>query len=246
MDIAIYLILFLFFILGYMKGFLKTLLGPISLIACWAFSLFYYSQTHNIPISLAIAILGPICLHFFLSLCIKLTKKILDQEENLSIISRLAGGCISLIGKGFYLTTIIFFAAVLPYNAPNFVKFKKDLKKTKSYLLTKKYIVNNISFLSSIEKMTVAIQNPKVLEKIHKSEKFKALMNHEKIQSLYEDPAIQEAMENKNYSALMSNEKIQTILKDTELMKEFTSIINENTASPLFEKSKKYYFPTQN
>ena len=91
-DIIIFLSLLYHFLIGWQKGLLDTLIGPISFIATSIFSYIYYQQTHNLIVSLLIGTLGPIVIHILYSIFKNLTRDKNKKETfELSLPRILAG-----------------------------------------------------------------------------------------------------------------------------------------------------------
>ncbi len=222
-------IFFVFFILGCFKGFLKSILGPLSLIGCWIYAMFYYNQTQKFLMAAAIAVLGPIIINFCFSLLIKLFRKIFNKEDELSAISRLLGGLVNVTWSGFYLLLMILLIAMIPLQNPKFVSFKQALKDSYTYRIAKYFIGERISLFNNLEQVSTAVEDPETLKEIRESEKFQKLLTNHKVQDLYEDPEIQELIEEKNYTALVTNPKIQELMKDKDLMMQFSRIVNEHS-----------------
>lgn len=228
-DYIISGIFFLFFIIGCFKGFLKAVIGPLSLIACWTYALYHYKLNQNFMIAVGISMLGPIILSIGISLILKIFKKIFNKEAEISPLSRLAGGVVSMAWSGFYFILMILLVAMIPINTPKFKTFKEDLKKTKSYYFAKVYVANHIPSFDSLDKISSAIEDPQIMEEISQSKRFKKLLTNSKVQNLYEDPEIKDLIKDKNYSQLISNPKIQELMKDQDLVMEFAEIVNDHS-----------------
>ncbi len=232
-DLIIGGIFFLFFIIGCFKGFFKSIIGPISLIACGTYAIIHYNQTQKFFLCITIGMLGPIILNICISILLKVFRKMFNREENISGISRFAGGLISLSWRGFYFVLMILLVVMIPIKNPKFVTFKKALKDSSTYKLAKLHFGDKNFLFTNLEKVSSAIEDPQIMKEISQSKKFKDLLTNSKVQTLYEDPEIQELITDKNYTALITNPKIQKMMQDKDLMLAFTEIINEHSAKDL-------------
>ncbi len=184
-------------------------------------------------VCIAISLLGPIILSICVSWVIKGVRKLFNREDDISPLSRLLGGIISMAWSGSYFILMMLLVVMIPFKNPKFVKFKESLKNSKTYQLAKFYIGDNVSLFSNLEKISSAIENPEMMKEISNSKKFQKLITDSKVQSLYDDPEIQQLVNEKNYSALITNPKVQEMMKDKKLMMEFIKIINEHASKEL-------------
>jgi len=113
-DTIIAVCLILFFYRGWSKGFLRNLLGPVSLILSCILATIYFRETKNMIISLLMGIFGPFVLNILFSLSIAAWNQTVDGKKDLSEISRLLGAGISMLWGGIYLVLILTLISVAP------------------------------------------------------------------------------------------------------------------------------------
>jgi uncharacterized membrane protein required for colicin V production len=239
-DLIISGILFVFFIIGCFKGFLKSIFGPLALVGCWIYAMHHYNQTEKFMVSIAIAILGPIILNICFSLLLKAIKKIFKKEDDISPLSRVMGGLVNAAWTGFYLILMLLLVAMIPFNNPGFVKFKDAIKNSYTYQLAQYYIGDRITVFKNLEQVSSVIEDPEKLKEISQTEKFQNLLTKEKVKTLREDPEIQEMIEDKNYTALMTHPKVQNLMQDKDLMLQFTAIVQEHAQKGTDRSIKAY------
>ena len=96
-DYIMFVALLFFFINGWRKGVLKTLLAPIALIVGCLTAFLYYQQTHNIAITLSIGVFSPFVLRILASLILKLWDKATNKNIPPSILSKVFGSTLGVL-----------------------------------------------------------------------------------------------------------------------------------------------------
>ena len=174
-----------FFYRGWRKGALRTLLGPITLIAGFCAAFIYYQQTRNIPISLLICFLGPIALKVFISLMLKIWDKATDKKVPLSIFSRLFGSLFNILWSGSYIVLFIISIGLLPMRFGWLEKIQDDVAASKSYTMINQFMEKKVPATSSnIKKLTAIFQNPDKLQQFQSTKEFKALMTDDNLKEM--------------------------------------------------------------
>ena len=159
------ILLYLFY-KGWRKGFLKTLLGPISLVIGCIMAFVYYQRTHNITTSLLICFFSPFVLKFLASIFLKLWHKAVNNNDPLSTSSRLMGSGISILWGGSYFVILYIMIAMVPLRIPWFEKIQSDVTSSHSYAFIEHWVINKIPGASlDIKKITELLEDPSKLEK---------------------------------------------------------------------------------
>ncbi len=214
-----------FFYRGWRKGALRTLLGPITLIAGFCAAFIYYQQTRNIPISLLICFLGPIALKIFISLMLKIWDKATDKKVPLSIFSRLFGSLFSILWSGSYIVLFIISIGLLPMRFGWLEKIQDDVAASKSYTIIDQFMKSWIPATSGdIKKLTAIFQNPDKLQQFQSTKEFKALMTDDNLKEIFSDKEIVEQLQNKDYGKLLTNPKIQSIFQNEQVLKKMFAL----------------------
>lgn len=224
-KIVFFLAIYLFW-RGWSKGFLQTMLGPISLIIATILSYVYYVITRNMIIAIAIATLGPIILSIVLSMTIG-TLLLAADKKNISLMSRFLGATINTVWGEFLLITGILMLLFIPLKIPLVLGIQGDIQQSWSYLQVKTK-VNEIfgqDMAGTLDPEKLAIlTDPKALENLGKTKEFQDIMNDPLIQDLLNDPKTTMAIEQKDIGKLMQSPKFIAITKNPDLLKKFLSL----------------------
>ncbi len=204
---SIALILSVFLLLkGAFRGFLGSLLGPISLILTTIVSAVYFLLTKDIRISLCIGLFGPFIFGWILRTCLHSIMS--NPQGKISLISRIWGAFITWTWGTIILVITILLLSMLPAINHPLEFIYKDIHNSTLYKLIKP--------LDSF-----------AVEPSGKAENLESLSQDKRIQDILNDPKIIEDIKNKNYSQLLSNPKITTIVQDPALMKKMMSVYRQ-------------------
>jgi len=77
----IFIALLFFGLWGWLKGFLKSIIGPFSLLIGITFSIIYFAKTKNFVLSLGISIVGPIIINIIIGLLMRILKIGTDKSH---------------------------------------------------------------------------------------------------------------------------------------------------------------------
>ncbi len=214
-----------FFFNGWRKGFLKTLLGPISLIVGCLIGYSHYQKTQNIGAALAICIISPFIFTFLASIILKLWNKTVNSDIPPSTVSRLSGSAFSLLWGGGYLVIMMVLIAVSPLKFGWLETAQNNVLASRSYaLITERFGDKIPSGFLDIKKVTAVLQNPAKLEAFESSPEFKALRSDARLKELFSDKKTAEQIVNKDYGGLLSNPKMQAVFKDKELLQKLFAL----------------------
>lgn len=238
-DIIVLLFLMFFVAQGWEKGFLRCIIGPISLVLCLAISHVVFSSTNNMMLALAIAFLGPTVMTFILGQLFASANRIHGQQIGPN--SRILGAIFSSFWGCGVLLIVLMLVSMMPFQLPYLDKAQHNISQSMTLSLLKPVMKKMeiplpiTSDESSGLMMPVDLNDPEVAEKIYHSDEFKAMMADEKIRNIVNDPDVQDAIKEGNYSALFNNKDILAIAQDPVLMKKmmtlYASIMKEETAT---------------
>ena len=214
-----------FFYSGWRKGFFRTLLGPISLIAGCLMAFIYYQKNHNIVASMGICILGPFIIHFLISIVLKIWHKAVNDDAPLSFISRLFGGSFSVLWGGTYLAMMLILIGMVPIHVGWFEKAQKDVLASKSYTFINTLVNEKIPIaIPDIKKIASTFEDPAKLKALENTEELEALRADDRLQDLFSDEETAEQIKNKNYGKLLVNPKMQEVFQNEELLKKIFAL----------------------
>ncbi len=217
--------LFLFW-RGWSKGFPKTILGPLALIAGSALSYFYYLLSHNLLAAVAIGIVAPIIFNVIFSMTLKMLFS-KDEKKHVSLLSRLSGGLLNTLWGEFFLLTGVVLLMMIPLQLPTLNNAQADIQSSYTYAQLKPILhrlFNSETIAQYDPSKFIALSDPKVLKAIEKSKEYQDILNDERIQALLNDPAVTGQVKDKNIGQLVQNPKFIALTRDPELLKKFLAL----------------------
>ncbi len=241
-DYIILGLLVIFFIMGWQKGLLRTLLGPISLIVGSIVGYIYYQKTGNLVISLLISIVGPFIMNIACGLLINAAKKSQANQEDAPILGRFLGGILSLLWSGSILILTILLIGLIPGKTPWLEKIQKAINTSHTYTFIYEKFKEKIPSVENIKNLNTAIQDPERIKDLQSTEEFQTVFNSDVIKQLYSDEETAKQLQEKDMGKLLTNPKVQSavqaIINDPELLKKFMSLQEKIiTAQATNEKS---------
>lgn len=215
-DLIVILVIAFLLWRGSSRGILQSLIGPFAFITATAGAYLYYQSTHNILISLAIGILGPMVLYWTLLILLRSIAKLLGGETQPNILSRIAGAAVTTAWGLIIFIPIIIMLSLFPNFHPKIKEMTTDIKNSRTYASIRPYL----KWLNLPEDKAQVVAAPSV----HKSKPIHTnalaeIQEDKHMQELLNDPVLKEALEQKNYAALLSNPKIMQMAQDPEFVK---------------------------
>jgi len=238
-DFIILGALLFFFIRGWYKGILKTLLAPISLVVGCLLGFLHYRQTQNIAVSLSICVLSPFALRILVSLILKLWDKAVNKDKPLSMPSRVFGSIFGVLWSGSYLVLMLVLIGFIPLNVAWFEKIQNDVLASKSYTTIHRFMDKKTpSFSSRMKNISAIMENPAKLQHFQSTKEFETLIKDDTLKEIFADEELAEQIRNKDYGKLLANPKMQTIMQDEQLLEKIFAlnrkIIEESLDDDLF------------
>lgn len=235
-DTLVFLLVLFFFVNGFVKGFLRTVLGPISLVITMIAASYYYTQTQNLLSTFIIGILGPIFIRMLLTLLLSIFDiAFKNKEESISLPSRMAGALINVLWGSAYILMALFFITLLPFSYPKLQAAQEDIKSSLIYRVTNKYTdsMEPLQALKINEVMT-GLQDVHVVERVRDSEEYKNLIDNPSFKEFFASEDIQQLIDKQDIKGLMNSPQIQSLLADKDALRKIMDlnkkIISEKNA----------------
>ncbi|MBZ0167415.1 MAG: hypothetical protein K8I00_11470 [Candidatus Omnitrophica bacterium] len=235
-DLGVVVLILYYLGRGWTKGFVGSLIGPISLFLGAGISYMYFQQTHNIMISGIISFFGPILIHITLSVVTNVSTYGTGKKPDPLLISSLFGSLFSVAWGGGILVVLMLMVMVLPPQLPSVGKFQERLALTKSYQLVNT-VTGNFSLYSSMPVQTFMniMENPEQMAALQSSEEYQNFINDDRIKSLFHDPEMQQYVKDKNIAKMLADKRMIDILQDEDLLSKIFTVqrlIIEQGTSP--------------
>lgn len=223
-DILIFIFLFYQFFLGWQKGLLETILGPISFIVSSILAYLYYLRTNNFLISLLVSLIGPVVIQIVFSAMRALNKKD-DKKGSEFSLTRLLAGTIHGAWNFIIVALVLILIAYIPSQAPWVSNIQKPVLASKSYQYLNSLFGNHLPKSSfDPDKTLVAFKDPAWVKEFQSTPEYQSLISEPKVQAILSDTQLMDAAKNKNYKDILTNPKIQTLFRDRKLLEKFMAL----------------------
>lgn len=217
-DYIVLAVVILSTIHGWRWGFLRSILGPFSLVVCLIFSFFYFQITHNFLLSLLLCVFGPVLLNILLALFLGLWPKP-PKDESLSLLSRMLGAFFSLSWNTALLILFLAWILLIPAHVLGLTKIQDAISRSRSLLIFNQFLP--IPAVDHFQNTWRAINDPQQRKAIESSPEYKALAEDQKIQAVLADEVLVEQIRKGDMAKVIGHPKIQAIFQDEELIKKF-------------------------
>jgi len=217
-DVAVFVILAVTFAIGWMKGFLRSIIGPLGLVFCLYLSFDYLHKTHNAGMAFSIAFFGPIVLSIAAGFLIKM----FFGGSKPGTASRVGGGLLNVSWMGAMVLISLALILIIPLPWQPFELVQSDIKSSFTFKLMEPWVKD---YLPKENKAPVAYGPPgtqqKKFEAVQSTAEYKDLMSEPRIKAVLEDDKLIEEIREKKFGALMNDPRIVEIMQDPKVMKKF-------------------------
>ncbi len=224
LDKIIIAILFFFFLSGWLRGFLKSMIGPVSFLLCFISAVIFYDLNRNILMAVLIATVGTIALAITFNVLLALGLSTVHKEfrGKTFLLSRLLGSLINIFWQGniFFVFIIIF--STLPINNQKFESIQKQITESKIVSFYYEKVVNRDNRIKAVLASFLAIKDPNQMQLISNTKEFTNFYNHAKVQKFLNDPQVIDALAAKDSVALLSNPALKELVIDDDAMYNLT------------------------
>ncbi len=222
MDYIVLILLLILFILGWRRGFLNILFGPLSFVLGSAIGSFYYFRTYNIAASILIIFITSFFLHMGFSRLLQLWRKVRGEGEGKSGFSfpRLLAGIFNLIWQGSFVIIALLIIPLIPSEDGGLLEnIQENITASKTYTFTDHWTHEWASSQFDAKKIFEVLKDPSSMEHIKESSQYQNLIKDERITALLEDEKIKKNIETYHYLELLNNPKVHAVLNDKNLIK---------------------------
>lgn len=223
-----------FFWMGWRRGLIRTVFGPIAFIIASVISYQYFIKTNDLIASLVIATIGPFVLNLILRFVIKISSAA-DKKNDSFPLGRWIGGFLSMFWEGSLVILTIFLIAMLP-PLPGITKIRNNILESQTCRFIQKQVDKIIPTSSfDIKNVIEKSQDPEVAKAVQESQEYADLMNDPRMKRLFSDEELMKQIENRDIGKLINTPIFKEILQDPELIKKFLAInqkINDGQIAP--------------
>lgn len=216
-DFIILIILFVNFLIGWMKGFLRSLVGPLALVACVYLSLDFFAKTQNSAAAIAIALFGPLVLSLIAGFLIRFFLGGVKPGK----VSRFAGGFLYVLWIGAMIVISIVMVMLIPLQWKPFKVLQSGIRGS----LTYKLVAPLMAAYLPKEKTPVSYGPPQTrqqkFEEIQSTEEYQDLMGDPRVRALLEDEELVAAIREKDIATMMNDPRLLEVMQDPDLLQKF-------------------------
>ena len=221
------LVSFLYFMTrGYKQGFLKTIIGPISLIICGILGYYYYHVREELLRSLFIISFGPFLFAIGIHILLRVWDTVsLDKDEKISALSRFLGSCFCLLWRGPLLLITLLLLTLLPSGEFGWLaNFQDKIFNSYSYQIMKGITQDQLPTADGITKVLGAMRDPEKVGKMRASQEYQNIMKEPEFAEFIEDEKVKRLIDEKNLTALISHPKMRALLNNKTVMQNVIKI----------------------
>lgn len=209
---------------GAARGFLRSLLVPVSLIIATIISIFYYQITKDLTVSLLIGLFGPILLHHLLKFILRTFAKATNTDIAPDFLSSLGGAILTLAWGWVFIVLTLILLALFPARGELLTTLHNDITSSTSYKITVPWVEN---FLPALKGILLKRKNVTL-----KSDA-QSLAQDPRFQKVLQDPEIQKEIADHDIAKLMSNPKMmaltQQIMNDPVMIQKMMAVYRSQT-----------------
>lgn len=223
-DLIVVVLVLYYIFRGWSKGFVGSLIGPVSLFLGAGISYMYFRQSHNLMIAGIISFFCPILIHITLSVVTNVSTYGHRKSEP-SLISSIFGSLISVGWSGGILVLMMLMINVLPPQLPSVAAIQERLALTKSYQMVN-HFTGSFSIYSSmpIQTFMTVLENPEQLAALQSSSEYQSFVSDDRIKALMSDPEIQAAVEDRNIGKMLADKRMIDLLQDEDLVSKIFAV----------------------
>lgn len=210
---------------GWSQGLLRTLVGPIALLAGCISAAIYYFQNHNIIMAFVISIVAPMILNILFSIALTIWNKTVNADKTISPVSRAWGAGLCALWGNINILLIIVLIAMIPSNASWIEHVRQDIFNSRTYSLVDQWIKHLVPKKSiDIRSVSQVLNDPNRMQSLQSSEEYQAVWEDKAIRELLADEEVMRDIRDKNFAGLIANPKMQAMMKDAKLVQKILDL----------------------
>lgn len=239
-DYAVIGLLTISFLGGWMKGFVRSMLGPVSFAVCMVGGIIYYDISYNIFKSLFFVTLGTIGLTMILNLLFMFGRANIDPNLKNYVFwgSRVLGSITSVVWKGLIMGIILLLIVLFPAGTSGLELAQKKIKESYSYALFNHYVVSQTPMAQNILAVLYAFRDPAQRSKMSSLREYYLFFEDPRVKAVFNDPEVQAQLQSDDLTTLITNPKVLAILRDDRLMDSLARLAKKLYAAQAAPKTK--------
>lgn len=226
LDKIIWGFLAFFFLSGWLRGFSKSLIGPVAFIFCFISAVIFYDLNRNILMAAVITFAGTIALALCLSVILAVTMAAINKEYRgkVFLLSRILGAATNVAWQGNILFITIVMFSIVPFEQGLLATLQKQVGQSTMMTYYKVNVVNKDSRYQALVASFESISDPAEVERIVQTDKFKAFAADPKVQAFVNDPNVAAAIEEKDPIKILKTSSLRQLVTNDGSMATFTKL----------------------
>lgn len=228
-DVVVLCFMLFFLLDGWRKGFMRSAIGPLTLLLCMVLGIIYFDLTSNFIKTILFVSAGTTILTIIASILLTLSRNSIDPNyrDYTPFLSHLLGSAVNMAWQGSIFLIIFLLIPLAPlqvYNVPALVNVQTKIKQSLCYF----YIVQTgLSQIPALQRIVIAfsiLQDPDQMQRVSSTVEFQQFFSDKKVKALVKDDEFMASIKRKDFSKIVANPKILEIFDDDDLMEDFTKL----------------------
>ena len=213
---------------GWRKGFIKSILGPVSFIICAVIAWMYFKKTHNVLISFSISFLGPFIINKFVSWIIDVERDPKEPQSFVGLTNRWLGSAVALVWGMSMVFLIILFLMISPLKVATLQPVRASILNSFFFAVISPRLAVFFPAIMPVAPTSESIDNtlPAKRDKgqsaanhsLAQTQEYQNVINDPRVKDLFADPEVAQLIKDKDYFKLLNNPKFAKILEDPQLI----------------------------
>jgi len=216
---------------GFSRGFMLSLIGPISIIITTFISAVYYQATKDVVVSLLIGTIGPLILAFFLRFILKEWARSTNNDIKPNFLSCTAGALLTLSWGWVFIVFLLLLLTVISMPG-NLSMAQNDILRSMSYTRIAKPLMGPLLNQQVADIVTSKSTDGSV--KISNDD-LSSIAQDPRFQKVIQDPQIQQEINAHDMVKLLGNPKIlkltQELMSDPAMLNKVLAAYRSQSAT---------------
>lgn len=225
-DITIGILLLIFIFIGWKKGFLRSLIGPICFGIFVVIGIIVYDATENLFRALLTVVLGTLICSFIINLLAFLAQRTVQESDRGKklVASRLLGAAINVSWKSLVLGAVLILLCEVAYIHPRMKDLGTAVEASASYAFVTRYFVYRNPRTRQVVETIAILRDPELLAQVKNTPEFRTVYADPKVSGILNDAELRRQIREGEIKNLLQNPRIKDLMQDEELMRKLSKL----------------------
>ena len=227
LDKIIWVFLAVFFLSGWLRGFLKSLIGPIAFFCCIIAAVIFYDLNHNVLMAAVITFAGTIALSLFLSVLLSVTMHAINKEYRgkVFLLSRILGATVNVAWQANILFIGLIIFSIIPLQKGTLTKLQQQVPDSTMMEYYRTKIVDKDTRYKALIATMEVVKEPKEMQAIQQTRRYIAFQEDPNVQAFAADPDAILALQENNTIKLLQTPSLKKLVTSDSSMFTFTKLV---------------------